>query len=75
MNTKTIAYLLVIMLLFGVAFVARAADDNRYLVKSTSGVWKKYFGARHTFDDGFTANLSGFQRRFARIFGLEIEPV
>ena len=75
MNTKKIAYLLAFVLFFGVAFYAKAADDERYLVKSTSGVWKKYFGVRHSFDNGFTADLSGFQIRFAKIFGLEIEPV
>src|SRR3989338_3115387 len=75
MNTKKIAYLLAFVLFFGVAFYAKAADDERYLVKSTSGVWKKYFGVRHSFDNGFTADLSGFQVRFAKIFGLEIEPV
>jgi len=75
MNTKKIAYLLAFVLLFGVAFYAKAADDNRYLVKSTSGVWKKYFGVRHAFDDGFTADLSDFQLRFTKIFGLEVEPV
>lgn len=75
MYTKKIAYLLVIVLLFGVALFAQAAEDNRYLIKSTSGVWKKYFGARHVFDDGFTADLSDFQFRLAKIFGLETEAV
>ena len=75
MNTKKTAYLLAILLFFGVALFAEAADDNRYLVKSTSGVWKKYFGARHSFDNGFTTDLSDFQLRFAKIFGLEVESV
>lgn len=75
MITKKIAYFLVFVLFFGVAFVVRAADDNRYFVKSTSGVWKKYFGARHIVDEGFTTDLSDFQLRFAKIFGLDIEPV
>ena len=75
MNTKKIAYLLAFVLLFGVAFFARAADDNRYLIKTTSGVWKKYFGVRHSFDNGFTTDLSDFQIRFTKIFGIEIEPV
>ncbi|OGN08922.1 MAG: hypothetical protein A3J46_02585 [Candidatus Yanofskybacteria bacterium RIFCSPHIGHO2_02_FULL_41_11] len=75
MNTKKTAYLLAIVLFFGVAFFANAADDNRYFIKSTSGVWKKYFGVRHNFDDGFTTDLSGFQLRFAKIFGLEVELV
>ena len=75
MNTKKIAYLLAFVLLFGVAFYAKAADDNRYLIKSTSGVWKKYFGVRHSFDKGFTTDLSDFQLRLTKIFGLEVEPV
>jgi len=75
MNTNKIAYLLAFVLFFGVAFYANAADDNRYLIKSTSGMWKKYFGVRHTFDNGFTADLSDFQLRFAKIFGVEVEPV
>ncbi|MBI2674312.1 MAG: S8 family peptidase [Candidatus Yanofskybacteria bacterium] len=75
MNTKNIAYLLAFVLLFGVVFDAKAADDNRYLVKSTSGVWKKYFGVRHTFDSGFTTDLSDFQFRLTKIFGLEVESV
>ncbi|MBI4158185.1 MAG: S8 family peptidase [Candidatus Yanofskybacteria bacterium] len=75
MNTNKIAYLLAFVLFFGVAFYAKAADDNRYLIKSTSGVWKKYFGVRHSFDNGFTTDLSDFQVRFSKIFGVEIEPV
>ena len=76
MNNEKIAYLLAFVLLFGVAFFAQAAENNnRYLIKSGSGVWKKYFGARHSFDNGFTADLSDFQIRFAKIFGLEIEQV
>lgn len=75
MNIKKTAYLLTILMFFGAAFFARAADDNRYLVKSNSGVWKKYFGVRHNFDTGFTTDLSDFQIKFAKIFGLEVEPV
>lgn len=75
MINKKITYLLVFLMFFGVAFSVRAAEDNRYFIKSTSGVWKKYFGIRHNFEDGFTADLSGFQFRFAKIFGLEVEPV
>lgn len=75
MITKKIAYLLVFVLLFGVAFSVKAADENRYFIRSTAGVWKKYFGARRAFDNGFTADLSDFQLRFAKIFGLEVELV
>ncbi|MEK7603520.1 MAG: S8 family peptidase [Patescibacteria group bacterium] len=75
MNTKKIAYLLSFMFLFGTAFHAYAAEYDRYLVKTTAGAWKRYFGVRHSFDNGFTTDLSDFQVRFAKIFGLEVEPV
>ncbi|OGE77667.1 MAG: hypothetical protein A2751_00575 [Candidatus Doudnabacteria bacterium RIFCSPHIGHO2_01_FULL_46_14] len=75
MNTKKTAYLLSFVLLFGTASHAYAAEYDRYLVKTTAGTWKRYFGVRHSFDNGFTTDLSDFQVRFARIFGLEIEPV
>ena len=75
MNTKKIAYLLSFMFLFGTAFHVYASEDNRYLVKTTAGAWKRYFGVRHSFDNGFTTDLSDFQVRFAKIFGLEVEPV
>lgn len=76
MNTKKTLYLLVILLFLLAAHFSYAASDNtRYFVKSTSGLWKKSFGARHNFDNGFTADLSDFQLRVAKIFGVEVEPV
>lgn len=75
MNTKKIAYLLSFIVLFGMSFHAYAAEYDRYLVKTTAGAWKRYFGVRHSFDNGFTTDLSDFQVRFAKIFGLEVEPV
>ncbi|MEX2090512.1 MAG: S8 family peptidase [Candidatus Paceibacterota bacterium] len=80
MNTKKIAYFLILSLLIGAAVSgtpALAAEDNgnRYLVKSSSNFWKKSFTVRHNFDNGFTADLSDFQLRLAKIFGVEIEPV
>lgn len=77
MNTKKVAYLLALSLLIGAALPALAAEDNgnRYLVKSTSNFWKKSFTVRHNFDNGFTADLSDFQLRLAKIFGVELEPV
>ena len=74
-NTNKIAYLLVFIMFFGVAFYAKADEDNRYLIKTTAGVWKRYFGVRHSFDNGFTTDLSDFHVRFTKIFGLEVEPV
>src|SRR3989338_679992 len=52
-----------------------SADGGRYLVKSTKGFWKNAFGVRHVFDSGFTADLSDFQIRLAKVFGVEIEAV
>src|SRR3989344_1812356 len=52
-----------------------SADGGRYLVKSTKGFWKNAFGVRHTFSDGFSADLSDFQIRLAKMFGVSIEPV
>ena len=76
MYIKKVAYFLVLSLLIGAAIPALAAnEDNRYLVKSTSNFWKKSFTVRHNFEGGFTADLSDFQLRLAKIFGVELEPV
>ena len=76
MIIKKTPYIVVILLLLAFARLSYAAsDDTRYFVKSTSGWWKKSFGVRHSFDNGFTADLSDFQLRVAKIFGVEVEPV
>lgn len=77
MNTKKIAYLLVFCLFLGVSGLANAAtgEDTRYLVKSHSGFWKKSFGVRHDFQDGFTADLTDWQLKVARVFGVEVVQV
>lgn len=76
MDTKKIAYLLVIFMIIGMGRFAYAAqDDTRYLVKSNAGFWKKSFGVRHNFESGFTSDLSDFQLKLAKIFGVEVEPV
>ncbi len=76
MITKKTPYIVVILLLLAFARLSYAAsEDTRYFVKSTSGWWKKSFGARHNFDNGFTADLTDFQLRVAKIFGVEVEPV
>jgi len=73
---KKTAYLAIILTLLFTANASYAAsDDTRYFVKSTSGWWKKSFGIRHNFDDGFTADLTDFQLRLAKVFGVEVEPV
>lgn len=78
MYIKKVAYFVVLALLIGAAFPVFAAEDNngnRYLIKSTSNFWKKSFAVRHNFDNGFTADLSDFQLRLAKIFGVELEPI
>jgi len=76
MNTKKTAYLLVFTLLLGFSgFAYGATDDTRYLVKSNSGFWKKSFTVRHEFSEGFTTDLSDWQLRVAKVFGVEVIPV
>lgn len=76
MNTKKIAYFLIVSMIIGMGRFAYAAqDDNRYFIKSNAGFWKKSFGVRHNFDNGFTSDLSDFQLRLAKIFNVEIELV
>ncbi len=76
MNTKKLAYFLVISLVLGFSFFAYGAeDDTRYLVKSHSNIWKKSFGVRHEFKDGFTTDLTDWQLKVARVFGVETIPV
>lgn len=83
MNTKVVKIVLFV-LLFSFIFWGYTSqfthagirdDGPRYLVKSQSGFWKNALGVRHEFDESFTADLSGFQLTFARLFGLELEPV
>src|SRR3989338_4783889 len=76
MNTKKIAYLLMFSLVLGFAGVAHgASEDTRYLVKSSSNFWKKSFGVRHQFESGFTTDLTDWQIRVAKMFGVELVPV
>lgn len=75
MNTKKVLFSLIFTAFFAAVSFTSAAEDNRYLVKTNSQFWKKSFQVRHTFDDGFTANLSDFQLRLAKVFGIEVQPV
>lgn len=61
-------------LLFAPVTQARA-ESSRYFVKTTKSFWKNALGVRHSFDNGFTTDLSDFQVRLTRVFGLEIETV
>lgn len=56
-------------------FVFAAEGSTRYLVKSKSQFWKNTFGIRHSFSGGFTTDLTDWQVRIGKIFGVEIEPV
>lgn len=70
-----------VLALFSAAFLVllpqsyALADEGRFFVKSTKAFWKNALGARHTFENGFTAELSDFEVRLNRLWGLEIEPV
>lgn len=78
MNNRKIAYLLVFCVVLGFsnfAYGAVSEDNGRYLVKSNSAFWKKSFGSRHDFKTGFTADLSDWQLKVAKIFGIETIPV
>lgn len=52
-----------------------AGEDTRHFVKTNSAFWKKSFGVRHHFEGGFTSDLTDFQLRLAKVFGIEVEPV
>jgi subtilisin len=76
MTYKKIAYFLAFLLVLGSSGFANAAtDDTRFLVKSQSGFWKKSFGVRHEFNEGFTTDLNDWQLRLAKVFGVEVVPV
>lgn len=76
MYKKKALFLVFAVIFFGtVSFASAAQDDSRYFVKSTSSFWKKSFGYRNSFDDGFSASLSDWQLRLAKIFGIDVEPV
>jgi len=73
---KKLAYFLIISILVGASFSASAAtEDTRYFVKSNSSFWKKSFGVRNGFEDGFTTDSTDWQLKLAKIFGVEITPV
>lgn len=76
MNTKKALFSLAfILFLVGASSAHAATTDSRYLVKSTSSFWKKTFQVRNVFDSGFTADLSDFQLKLAKVFGVEVTPV
>jgi len=74
-NKKLCFCLLLVGVFAFMPFAGASADGSRYFVKSTKGFWKTTLGARHIFDNGFSADLSDVQVRLARIFRVEVEPV
>lgn len=76
MNTKKSALFLASLALILLPLVTSANTDNsRYFVKTNSNLWKKSFGVRHTFNNGFSSDLGEVQLRLARIFNIEVEKV
>jgi subtilisin len=76
MNTKKALFSLAfILFLVGASSAHAASTESRYFVKSTSQFWKKSFQVRNSFDSGFTTDLSDFQLKLAKVFGVEITPV
>src|SRR3989338_2936496 len=76
MNIKKALVCLVFTLFLATASsVYAAGTDSRYFVKSTSQFWKKSFQVRNVFDSGFTANLSDWQLKVAKVFGVEVTPI
>jgi subtilisin len=74
--TKKLCFCLLFVGIFAfVPFADASAEGGRYFVKSTKGFWKNSLGVRHSFENGFSTDLSDFQIRFAKLFGVEIEPV
>lgn len=57
------------------ALAASTGSNARYFVPSTRAFWRNAMGARHVFEDGFTADLSDFQLRIAKFAGLRPIPV
>ena len=76
MNTKkALVFVVFTLFLMTATSVQAAGTDNRYFVKSTSQFWKKSFQVRNVFDSGFTANLSDWQLKLTKVFGVEVTPL
>lgn len=74
---KTIAFSVFFLLLIGTAPKANAfGETNRYLVHSSSSIVRKALGgARNDFGSSFSADLTSFQLRIARMLGASVEKV
>ena len=73
---KTRIFGLIVAVLIGIipivadAASAQSTAANRYFIPTTKTLWKNAFRARNVFSDGFTADLSDFQLKLAKIAGL-----
>ena len=70
--------MILLAFILSASFVCAAPTSSevpRYFIKTANQFWQKSFGVRHTFQDGFTSDLSGIQLALARIFGVEVESV
>src|SRR3989344_570821 len=72
---KALVFIVFLSLLTATSSVQAAGTDSRYFVKSGSQFWKKSFQVRHAFDSGFTADLTDWQVKLAKVFNVEITPV
>src|SRR3989344_587403 len=72
---KALVFVVFTLFLMTATSVQAAGTDNRYFVKSTSQFWKKSFQVRNVFDSGFTANLSDWQLKLTKVFGVEVTPL
>lgn len=52
-----------------------STGDGRYFLPTANRLLKGALGVRHTFEDGFTTDLSEFQLRLVRLAGTEPIPV
>jgi len=76
MNTKKALVFVVFTLFFMMTTGVHAAGTgDRYFVKSTSQFWKKSFQVRNVFDSGFTADLSEWQLKLAKVFNIGVTPI
>ena len=75
-TSKKLAFsLLLVGFLVLTPFAHASADSTRYFVKTTKSFWKNALGVRNVFDSGFTTDLSDFQVKFGKMWGLDIQPV
>ena len=72
---RTIISVFVLVGLLIVVLGAQADSDSRYFIRSKKAFWKNTFGARHVFEDGFSADLSDWQVKLAKVFNVKLEPV